>query len=328
MMRGPAARVKHALDWRFTAALDRLDAIAGRLDTLTTRLDALDARVTAIGERVDSELSPALRALVTEEAGNRRRLHAARDAPGYAAAFEDAEPLVSVVIPTYERSRLLVERAIPSALAQTHGRLEVVVVADGPNEPIRAAVEGLGDPRVRFAATTHRVVHADADSHWLVGSALPRNLGTQLARGAWVADLDDDDALRPDAIERLLAVARRNRAEVVYGRLEVHLPSADTYRIGEFPPTFGQFGWQGSIAHAGLRFFERELFAAAYGMPGDFFRAERMMRSGVRFAHLPEITCDYYPGREWALADGGDEDVAYPDDVGDRHPAVQGKGEQ
>jgi glycosyl transferase family 2 len=313
-MRRLRGRAKHALDWRFAGVLSRLEAIATRLDGLDARLDglearlgrldALDARVGALAERVESELSPALRAVVTEEAENRRRLHAARDAPGYAAAFEDAEPLVSVVIPTFDRTEALLERAIPSALGQSHGRIEVVVVADGPGHDVRDAVESLGDPRVRFAATTHRVVQADPRRHWLVASALPRNLGTRLARGAWIADLDDDDALRPDAIERLLAHARSERAEVVYGQLETHSPDGAVRLIGAFPLEHGQFGWQGSIAHAGLRFFERELFAIAYGLPGDFFRADRMARTGVRFAHLAEVTCDYYPGQEWDVANG------------------------
>jgi hypothetical protein len=322
-MRRLRARAKHALDWRFAGVLTRLERIAGRLDGLDTRLagldsrlaelearlgrlDALDVRVSALVDRVETELSPALRAVVTEESENRRRLHAARDAPGYAAAFQDAEPLVSVVIPTFDRIELLMARAIPSALGQTHERIEVVVVADGPNHPVRDAVGSLGDPRVRFAATTHRIVQADPARHWLVASALPRNLGTRLARGAWIADLDDDDALRPDAIERLLEHARAERAEVVYGQLETHSPDGSTRRIGAFPLEFGQFGWQGSIAHAGLRFFERELFAVAYGLPGDFFRADRMARTGVRFAHLPEVTCDYYPGQEWGVPSGHD----------------------
>ena len=35
-------------------------------------------------------------------------------------------------------------------------------------------------------------------------------------------------------------------------------------------------------------------------MPGDWYRMERMLRSGVRIGHLPEVTCRYFPSADWA----------------------------
>lgn len=305
-MRGLRRRASHALDWRFRgvltrveAVLERLDGLTARVDAVATRLDDQAAEIAALRDRVDGELSPAVRAIVTEEAGNRRRLHEARRASTYATPFDADEPLVSIVIPTHDRPALLLERALPSALAQTYPNIEVVVAGDEAPEHVERAVRGLGDPRVRFVNSTHRVTNPDSHRQWLAGSTMPRNLGHQHARGVWFAELDDDDALRPDAIERLLELARERRAEVVYGRLECHKPDGTSSLLGSFPPRLGDFGWQGAIVHAGLGFFERELFATAYGAPGDFFRAERMLRAGVRFAHLPAVTADYFPSLLW-----------------------------
>jgi hypothetical protein len=313
---GFAARARHALDRRFGGVLSRLDEALVRLDRIEGELAALRARV-------DGELSPALRAVATEEAATRRRLAALRASPGYAAAFEDPEPLVSIVVPTRERPRLLVERALASALGQTHERLEVVVAGDAVGDEVERAVAAVGDPRVRFASTTHRVVDPRPDRHWLAAATLPRMLGYELARGAWIADLDDDDALRPDAVERLLAHARERRAEVVHGVLEEHWPDGSSRPLGGFPPQDGRFGWQGAIWHAGLRFIGRDLLAATYDRPADLFRLDRMLRAGVRIAHLERITCDYFPS-----ALHGQHDVADPVDVGEREPGVQRQGEQ
>jgi hypothetical protein len=151
---------------------------------------------------------------------------------------------------------------------------------------------------VRFIDLTHRVVRDD-DRHWLTASTLPRNEAYRLANGRWLADLDDDDALRPEAITDLLARARADRSEVVYGILEQHRPDGTTDLLGGFPPAFGQFGWGGAIVHAGLRFFERELVAADLGLPGDWFRCQRMLRAGVRISHLEQVTCEYYPSTLW-----------------------------
>jgi hypothetical protein len=325
MAAGLRARVRHALDWRHRAVIDRLDAIASAVTALDARVASLDARVAALDDRA-AAIETVLRSVAIDEAGTRRRLYAARSSQDYAAAFEAPDLLVSVVIPAYGSPRLLVSRAIPSALAQTWPNVEVVVVSDGPDDAIRAAVESVGDARVRFAATTHRVVNPDPSRHWLVASALPRNHGWQLARGAWVADLDQDDALRPDAVERLLELARRERAEVVYGPIEEHHPGGATRRLESFPPRMGEFGWQGSLVHAGLRCFERELFAAAYGLPGDIFRAERMLRAGVRFAFEPGVTCDYFPSTLWL--ERGEDGVADAIDVPGGHAQVQREREQ
>lgn len=52
---------------------------------------------------------------------------------------------------------------------------------------------------------------------------------------------------------------------------------------------------KGALVHAHLRFFEREHVASALAEPGDWFRGERMLRSGVRIELLERVTYDYYP---------------------------------
>ena len=206
---------------------------------------------------------------------------------------------MTISIAASNRPRLIAERSLPSALAQTHERVEVVVVGDAVGPEVAAVVEAAGDPRARFVNLTQRWV-PDGDRHWLTASTLARNEAYRLARGRWLVDLDDDDALRPEAVERLLARALERRLEVVHGDLELHAPDGRTELIGSFPPVLGQFGWQGAIVHAGLRFFAREHIAADLGLPGDWFRAERMLRAGVRFGRLEQATCDYYPSKLWS----------------------------
>jgi len=91
-------------------------------------------------------------------------------------------PLVSVVIPTYNRAPL-VTKAVGSALAQTYAPVEVVVVDDGSTDDTgeRLAREFAGDARVR-------TIHQRNG-----GPASARNAGFAEARGAYVALLDSDD---------------------------------------------------------------------------------------------------------------------------------------
>jgi glycosyltransferase involved in cell wall biosynthesis len=102
---------------------------------------------------------------------------------------------VSAVIPTRGRPELVV-RAVKSALAQTWRDLEVIVVVDGPDAATVAALEALGDERVRVVALESSV-----------GGSQARNVGAGHARGAWVALLDDDDEWLPEKLQQQMAAA-------------------------------------------------------------------------------------------------------------------------
>jgi glycosyl transferase family 2 len=308
-------------------ALDRrLGAVTSRLEELRVLLarEQLERReahaevrsaIESLRARIDGEIYGMLRSLAAEDAANRRGLFELRESPEYDLPFVEANPLVTVCVTGRgDRIDLLVERALPSALAQTYENIEVVVVGDAAGLQARQAIEGLRDDRIRFSDLTQRVVHPDPHRQWLTGAIMPRNEAHRQAKGRWIADLDDDDALRPDAIEHLLELARSERVEVAYGIVEMHEPGGRRSTIGGFPPTplepdwrepgLGWQPWQGSastgaIFHTGLRLFGREHVAAALGIPGDFFRLERMVRAGVRFGMLEQITYDYYPSTLW-----------------------------
>jgi len=294
-LRGPyraLARIEARLD-ELEARLARAEA--GRGEALAAARRGGDAAAAAL-ELLGGEVRAVLRALVADESGNRRRLHRLRAEPGYEAAWAEEEPLVSVTIATRGRPELLAGRALPSILGQSYERLEVVVVGDHADEATERAVRGIGDARVSYANLTQRLpLSDDPRRRWLVAATMARNEAMRLARGRWVVSFDDDDAMRPDCVERLLAHARAGSLEAVYGRARVEPRDGAAYEIGVFPPECGQFTWASALYHGGLRFFERELVAADLGVPGDWYLAERMLRAGVRFGMVDAVLCDVFP---------------------------------
>ncbi len=247
---------------------------------------------------LNGEVRAILRALVAEESANRRRLYRLRETPDFDAAWTTPTPLVTVTVATRARAKLLAERSLPSILGQTYSNLEVIVVGDDADEATAEAVSAVGDRRITYCNLTQRLEFtADPNSHWLVASTLARNEAMRLATGSWVVCFDDDDAMAPNCVERLLARAREERFEVVYGRTTVHMNGRPDVVIGAFPPRLGEFTWASAMYHAGLRFFARELHAADLGLPGDWYLAQRMLRAGVRFGCVREILVDYYPSR-------------------------------
>jgi len=96
--------------------------------------------------------------------------------------------LISCIIPTCDRP-LLLRRAVDSVLGQTSKPLEVIVVNNG-----RLPVDLASD-----AQTALRVVEAIP----YFGVAQARNVGAILARGEYLAFLDDDDAWPPEYLETI-----------------------------------------------------------------------------------------------------------------------------
>jgi glycosyltransferase involved in cell wall biosynthesis len=117
-------------------------------------------------------------------------------APAAAAAAAPGEPVVSVILPTYNRPEFLV-RALMSLVDQSFRNFEVVMVNDAGQalEPVLAQFAGrLNITYVRHA--TNR------------GLPAARNTGLGVARGRYIAYLDDDDWYRSDHIESLVEPLR------------------------------------------------------------------------------------------------------------------------
>lgn len=99
------------------------------------------------------------------------------------------KPLVSIVIPTYNRAREL-ERALRSVFAQTYSNWEAIVVDNNSNDNTDGVLQSFNDSRVRlFKIHNNGVIAAS------------RNKGIREASGEYLAFLDSDDWWTPKKLE-------------------------------------------------------------------------------------------------------------------------------
>src|SRR3954453_8600827 len=189
-----------------------------QLDRVQASLAELEASMAGMAERLDRHIEDTthrfhrlfqvLERMADDEVGNRRRLVAARRDPSYAAAYEEADPLVSVLIPSYSNAEGLRERSLPSVLAQSHGHLEVVVVGDAAVPEVEDGVRRFHDPRVHWRNREVRGPYPEErELLWLVSGVPPWNDALELARGRWIAPVSGEDAPRPGALRPVLAAA-------------------------------------------------------------------------------------------------------------------------
>lgn len=95
--------------------------------------------------------------------------------------MNSSNPLVSVVVSTYNRADLIGE-TIRSILDQTHQNIELIIVDDGSTDNTREVVESFSNRRIKYIYT----------DNW-GGPARPRNIGIREAKGNYIAFCDSDD---------------------------------------------------------------------------------------------------------------------------------------
>lgn len=120
-----------------------------------------------------------------------------------AGKFSDG-PSISVVIPTFNRSRLI-GRTIDSVLEQTYAAAEIIVVDDCSSDDTSSKVAGYCGPIPLIYTRLERNG----------GGAAARNAGIVASSGDYLAFLDSDDEWHPDHLLTLLNVATREAGHFV-----------------------------------------------------------------------------------------------------------------
>ncbi|HEV2813058.1 MAG TPA: glycosyltransferase family 2 protein [Solirubrobacteraceae bacterium] len=123
-----------------------------------------------------------------------------------------AAPKVSVVVPVYNPGSHVDDciRTLVHEQSLPRDEYEVIFVDDGSTDDTPARLDALA------AEHDHvRVEHIE-NSGW---SGRPRNVGIEMARGEFVYFVDNADWIAPQALERMHAMAVRDDADVVIGKV-------------------------------------------------------------------------------------------------------------
>lgn len=267
----------------FQSHYNALDYLSGQINELRAEVGELRGREFAKAALLRAQKD------ATEDA--RARLEEFRASARYPSAFAP-RPLVSIRIASYRKTEELIEVALASVARQTYDNYEVVVVNDGPNERTRDALATLAMPNLRYVELPRRSEYPEHPRlRWMVAGAPGMNLAATLARGEWVAPLDDDDEFTPDHLEKLVNLALESRAELVYGAArQINEVNGTTVDIWSDPPQMSHFGFAGAMYMQGLNdIFQYDIESWLVNEPGDWNLARRMLAAGVTYASTTDV---------------------------------------
>ena len=116
------------------------------------------------------------------------------------------KPVFSIVVPLYHTPERYFRELVESVLAQTYSWFELILADASKDEALRSVAESYCDSRVRYIKLSGNEGISQNTNHGILG-----------AKGAFVALLDHDDLLTPDALyEMALAVEKQPEAVLLY----------------------------------------------------------------------------------------------------------------
>jgi len=107
-------------------------------------------------------------------------------------------PQISIIIPTYNRPHFLKE-AISSVLSQNYQDFEIIVVDDGSTDNTKEAIKSINNKRIIYLYQKHK------------GRSVARNRAIEIARGKYLAFLDDDDLFLPGKLKKQIEILEKNK---------------------------------------------------------------------------------------------------------------------
>lgn len=256
--------------------------VAVRVDGMQARLDDLSARVDWL-HRADGEARATL-------AWVKNMLAIDAFSRFIGCVSLRTEPLVSVVLPTYNRPEPLA-RAIDSVIAQRYRNWELLVVDDGGEADSESVVEMARNSRIRWARAEHG------------GVCAARNAALAMASGEIIAYLDDDNVMDPEWLYSVVwAFAHRPEIDVLYGAVIVddflrvngessgHLPRAFLHPWNRDALRESNLADIGAIAHR--RALPEARFDESLQQMGDWDLLLRLTADADPLV-LPAIACYY-----------------------------------
>jgi glycosyltransferase involved in cell wall biosynthesis len=203
--------------------------------------------------------------------------------------------LITAIVPTYNRTRLLMDRCLPSIFAQTVPSHEVLVIGDGTESATARAIRRLNHPAVRFWNLPHADYPEDHRTRWGVIGLPSLNFGLGQATGEWIAVLADDDEWLPEHNEILLGEAERSGADHVYGISQTFKDGRMTGQVyGRWPPSADGAFCNGANLYRSALPYRYDMDCGSRGRTGDHDLWLRMLDDGVRFSFVSRVVHRYF----------------------------------
>ena len=179
-----------------------------------------------------------------------------------------SDPLVSVIIPTYNRERFIAD-ALTSVVDQTYRNTEIIVVDDGSTDDTEKEVHRFHSSRLHYKFQPN------------AGVSAALNTGLQMAQGHYIARLDSDDMFLPQKLERQVEKMKQDP--------DIGMIYTQAYNISNEGRVLGIYPQNHQLPEEPLKALRSSLFPPSQSI---LFRSDCLKKIGEFDESLP-IAEDY-----------------------------------
>jgi succinoglycan biosynthesis protein ExoM len=172
-------------------------------------------------------------------------------------------PMISVIIPTFHRPHGALA-AVQSVFAQVGAPDFEIILVDNDHQ---MSAQAVADSLQAISKVPFRYAVEPA-----AGVANARNTAVSLARGTFVAFLDDDEVAKPNWLAELVNVQKQTNADVVFGPIEARLPPNAAKPTAYFQLFFSR-----------LLEGESRIIEEPYGCGNSFLKRETVLKGPQPF---------------------------------------------
>jgi glycosyltransferase involved in cell wall biosynthesis len=223
------------------------------------------------------------------------------------------KPFISVYIPTYNRADILINRSVRSVLKQTYKNFELIIIGDRCSDDTEKKILSISDHRIKFFNLQYKKkpYPNTVENHWLCGPIIPANYALVIAKGDWIARIDDDEVWLEDHLEKLLNYALKYNYEFVTGNVEAVM--FDEKKLIKGHKAFSEYFSTKDIKHdnhnpyiggTSTWFYRSYLKQFKYNKHcwrkkvnrvNDIDLSVRFIKAGVKVGHLDDLVTYQYP---------------------------------
>jgi len=196
---------------------------------------------------------------------------------------------VAAVISTYNRTRLLIDGALPSVMRQTVPVNEIIIVGDGTEQQTEDELKLISDPRIRYWNRPRQTYPANPEHRWWVAGLEARNFGFRMVRSEWISELDDDDEWTDDHVEILLAEVQTTGADFAYGMSERFFEIGEERREQGREPLGCEACSSGAWIMRSAMGYRYDMGCIERGKPEDCDLLSRIVADGRRWSFVPKV---------------------------------------
>ncbi|MEH7383360.1 glycosyltransferase [Bacillus sp. JJ1533] len=197
-------------------------------------------------------------------------------------------PLISIVIPTFNRGNIIKE-TIFSVIEQTYKNIEIIIIDDASTDDTEKVINDIYDRRIKYVKLNKNT-----------SGTKPRNLGISISKGEYIAFLDSDDLWLPNKLERQIRFIEdsklSNKPVMFFTGLIIRNGKTEVYKINNNYSNedimdyilVGNNTVQTSTYLVSSSIAKETLFNKNLKKHQDWDFCLRLQKNNVTFTYLPE----------------------------------------